>query len=644
MLQPDSLLKFVFPSDPQLSPDGGRVAFVLSRIEEEDLDKIDKDFAKPRYKSAVYVSDGGEPRQVTSGEKGDRAPRWSPDGETLLFVSSRSGKPQLHLLPLAGGEARQLTRLKTGASEGQWSPDGTQVAFLSRGDDEDKSNERGEAKVVERLVYKFNGAGFLPVKSAALYVLNVSSGESRLVFQPETSISDFAWKPDGSGFLAIMAKDETAFASWENEVFDIDLQGQVKQVTDWRSGLFSLTIHPSGAKFVATGRPSDKTNVEEGHIFEFDLQGNWKRLDEKVDFPAGNIVAGDCHVGSFPGKPSYVGEDLVSLYTVGGSAGLFALQDGEKVERVYAEGRVVSAFTANANGTAYIQESPSEYPEVFLGGRKITNLAAKLGDFPIRQPVRVTATHSDGTEVEGWVLRNGEENQPAILTVHGGPHTAYGHGFMHEFQLFADRGYAVCYANPRGSVGYGQAFTSAIFGRWGTIDYEDLMAFFDACLSAIPDLDASRTAVMGGSYGGFMTNWVIGHTDRFTCAVTDRSICNLVSFNGTSDIAPRFWRDELGLEYIRSTDIEGLWNMSPLKYVEHVKTPCLIVHSEEDHRCPVEQAEQWFTALKLRGVETLFVRFPGENHELSRSGRPDRRMVRLEHYLRWLDSHLGVGG
>ncbi len=649
MLQPDSLLSLVFPSDPQISPDGRQVVYVLTRTQEEDPhkpDKSEKDVPKPRYKSAIYLSDGGAPKQLTSGEKRDSAPRWSPDGSRLAFVSDRAGKPQLFALPLSGGEARQLTFFKAGAGEAKWSPDGSTLAFLSRGDDEEGREERGEALVVTRLRYKFNGAGFLPEQARKLYLLDLQGGQAgenqpRELHAPATEIQDFVWKPDGSGLLFVAAVDEAAEAAWQSEVFELSLSGEVRQVTRWNSALSALAPHPDGGRFAALGHPQDKLNTEDTHAFEFDMAGGEpRRLDTKMDVPAGNIVAGDCHVGALPGRPVWLGDQLTLQYTVGGSCGVFKLENGEGKPLVYEAGEVVAGFTANANGLACLRESEHAYPEVYLNGQKVTDCAAQLGDVPQRKAERVTVQNDEGAEIEGWVLRPEGDGLPAILTIHGGPHTAYGHGFVHEFQLFAERGYAVCYANPRGSVGYGQAWSEAIHGRWGSVDQADLLAFFDACLQKFPELDAGKTAVMGGSYGGYMTNWITGHTDRFGVAVTDRSICNLVSFNGTSDIAPRFWHDELGLEFIRSADIDSLWDMSPLKYVENVRTPTLIIHSEEDLRCPIEQAEQWFTALKLLGTETRFVRFPGETHELSRSGRPDRRVARLNEYLSWLDGHL----
>ncbi|WP_420596081.1 alpha/beta hydrolase family protein [Deinococcus sp.] len=329
---------------------------------------------------------------------------------------------------------------------------------------------------------------------------------------------------------------------------------------------------------------------------------------------------------------------MLFLATRGSSSGLFTVNlSGQVTPHIYAEGQVISAFTANANGAAWLSESATEVPQVMLGGVQVSECPAP--NFALVTPQRLTFQNELG-EGEGWaLLPAGNGPFPALLNIHGGPHTAYGHGFMHEFQLFAARGYAVCYSNPRGSVGYGQRWSSDIFGRWGSIDADDVLTFFDVCLDALP-LDRTRTAVMGGSYGGYLTNWLISHTTRFKAAVTDRSICNLISFGGTSDIGMRFWDDELGGNFQRSADTNKLWALSPLKYVENVNTPTLIIHSLLDHRCPIEQAEQWFVALKLHGVETRFVRFPGEDHELSRSGRPDRRLARLNEYVAWLDQYL----
>ncbi|GAA5514103.1 dipeptidyl-peptidase 5 [Deinococcus carri] len=650
---PESLLALQFPSDPRVSPDGQCVAFVLSRVEEEDAQRPDPDFARPRYRSHLWLSDGGAARQLTHGEGRDSSPRWSPDGQTLAFVREAGGgagkhKGQLFLLPLGGGEARRVTSFRNGVQDVQWSPDGRWVSFLSTGDDEDKRDERGEARVITRPRYRFNGRDWLPERPARLWRYDVQEGELHEWLAPEVEVTTYAWWPDSRGVLLVSSPSEEDAVQWRQEADTLLLSGERTRVTRWNSAINTVIPHPDGVRFALVGRPEGKGSPEDAHLFLVEGDGSWRRLDVQSgegdwDRPIGNVVGGDCHVGAFPDRPVWLdGETLLALSTVGGSCGLFRVGlDGTVTPQDHQPEAVISAFTASGGGVALIRERADRFPEVELNGRQVTRLHERL-PFPARTPARVTFGNELG-EGEGWVLLPGGEGAtPALLSIHGGPHTAYGHAFSHEFQLFAARGYGVCYGNPRGSVGYGQAWSSDIFGRWGTVDMADLLAFFDACLAAHGRLDGTRTGVMGGSYGGYMTNWITGHTDRFQAAITDRSICNLLSFGGTSDIGMRFWDDELGLNFHRSADALRLWDMSPLKYVEEVRTPTLIVHSVLDHRCPIEQAEQWYAALRLHGVPVRFVRFPGEDHELSRSGRPDRRLTRLEEYLGWLDQWLQV--
>jgi len=643
---PESLFAFQFPSDPQVSPDGTRVAFVLTRIAEPpDVSKDDPEFARPRYLSRIQLSNGGPARDLTSGEGRDASPRWSPDGTALAFLSDRQdkhGKNQLFLLPLGGGEARQLTTFRAGVSGPAFSPDGRYLSFLSRGETRDRRDERGEARVVTSVRYRSNGRGMLPPEAASLYLHDLQTGETGLWHAPAFDLSDVVWRPDGSGVLLVTSATEDDAVFWRQDVYELKVgQDTPRQLTRWAAPIGSLAPHPDGVRFAGIGRPPGSLNTEDAHVFLFGANGEGARLDAAWDFPAGGSVAGDLHVGSFPDRPVWTGEHTLTLpYTVGGSVGLFDLNlEGQVTPRLHDARRVLTGFTLNGHGLAHISESADTPTEVYLNGSRVTDCAAHL-PFTPAVPTRV-AFHTELGEGEGWVLLPaGTAKVPALLNIHGGPHTAYGHGFMHEFQLFAQAGYGVCYSNPRGSVGYGQAWSEDIRGRWGSVDMADLLAFFDAALEAEPRLDGTRSGVMGGSYGGFMTNWITSQTPRFQVAVTDRSICNLISFGGTSDIGMRFWDDELGGNFHRSHDVDKLWAMSPLKYVEQVKTPTLLIHSLEDLRCPVEQGEQWFAALQLHGVPSRFVRFPEEDHELSRSGRPDRRAVRLQEYLDWFGRYL----
>ncbi len=649
---PESLFGLQFPSDPQLSPDGQQVAYVLGRVAEDDLLKVEESWPKPRYRSRIMLAGAAGERELSAGTGRDSAPRWSPDGQSLAFLSDRGGKNQLYLLPLGGGEARALTTAAAfpqGVTAAQWSPDGRCLAFLAQEGEASKRGERGEARVITRLKYRANGADFLPDAPAALWRCDLASGEPQHQvtrwLAPEQPIGEFAWWPDSRGVLLTSSEDEVSGALWKQEAYDLPLGGVPRKLTEWGAAISHLSPHPDGVRFAAQARRESERNDTDAHLYLFTPAGEKCRAErlDRHDFPFGNIVAGDLHVGQFPERPVWLdAQRLLFSATVGGASGLFTTgldADAEVQPHTFDPERVVAGFSANANGVAWLSESATQVPQVWLNGQQVS--ACPAPDFAVLTPQRVTFQNELG-EGEGWALlpeASGKAGLPALLNVHGGPHTAYGHGFMHEFQLFAAQGYAVCYSNPRGSVGYGQAWSSDIFGRWGSVDAEDVLHFFDVCLQTLP-LDPQRTAVMGGSYGGFMTNWLTSHTDRFQAAITDRSICNLISFGGTSDIGMRFWEDELGGNFHRSADIDKLWAMSPLRYAEQVKTPTLIVHSVLDHRCPIEQAEQWYTALRLHGVPTRFVRFPDEDHELSRSGRPDRRAARLNEYLAWLERYL----
>ncbi|GGM17598.1 peptidase S9 [Deinococcus aerophilus] len=636
---PDSLLALAFPSDPQISPDGRRAAFVLARIEEEDPQKVDSGFARPRYKSHIWLAENGSAQQLTRGEGRDTSPRWSPDGTTLAFV--RDGK--LHLLPLGGGEAQRITDFAGAVQDLQYSPDGRFLTFFSAGDDEDKRDERGEARIITRPRYRFNGRDWLPERSARLWRYDLQQHELSEWLAPTVEVTGYAWQPDSQGVLLVSSADELRATQWQQEVYRLGLSGIPEQLTRWNSAITAVIPHPDGQRFALVGRPEGKGSPENTHLFLVEPGGSWQRLDRDHDHPVGNLVGGDCHVGALPDRPAWLdGQTLLFSSTVRGSCGLFRITlDGTVTAHDHDPQAVVPSFTARGGGVALIRERADRFPEVELNGTTVTDLHARL-PFVARTPGRGTF-HNELGAGEGWVLLpDGDGRVPAVLSIHGGPHTDYGHAFMHEFQLFAARGYGVCYSNPRGSAGYGQAWVDDIHGRWGDPDMADLLNFFDRCLEAHPRLDGERSAIMGGSYGGYMTNWITGHTARFGAAITDRSICNLLSFGGTSDIGLRFWDDELGLNFHRSADTLKLWELSPLKHVENVQTPTLIVHSVLDHRCPIEQAEQWYAALTLHGVPTRFVRFPGEDHELSRAGRPDRRLVRLQEYLAWLEQWLKV--
>ena len=359
---------------------------------------------------------------------------------------------------------------------------------------------------------------------------------------------------------------------------------------------------------------------------------------------AGNTVNSDAHFGAYPHGPFWLASgELIALHQFGGSGAIARITKSGRLERQTDDATSnIAGMSVNAKGDyAYLRESAFQPLEVFVKRGKTVQQVSHLNDAQ-KGSLESVSLERNGFTIEGWVLKphgwKRGKSYPLVLNVHGGPATAWGHAYMHEFHALAAQGYAVCFCNIRGSTGYGSVQTAGTDGAYGAGDYDDLMAFLDICLERYSWLDGTRAAIVGGSYGGVMTNWVISHTTRFKAAITDRSICNWVSMYGTSDIGYRFVGREL--RGAVPHDADRLWQLSPLRYASAVKTPCLIVHSEEDHRCPIEQAEQWFVALKTSGVPVRFVRVPQENHELSRSGRPDRREYRLREYLDWLEQWL----
>jgi dipeptidyl aminopeptidase/acylaminoacyl peptidase len=627
-----------FPSDPVVSPDGRLVACVVSQVADD----------QKSYTSGIYLSrDDAEVQRLTSGKHKDAAPRFSPDGTQMVFTRVVDSKPQLFVLPLSGGEPRQLTTLKSGVSNPQWSSDGTRVAFLSRGDWEDTALADGQPRVVENLRYKSNGiggVGFLPLEPLALHVLDLETEKASCVSQHPTDIESFAWLPDGWGLVFTAARDWEAGSRWNAEVFLLMLgKKKPRRLTNFKGYLGQIAVSSDGLHFAVLADPDFSNQPGDMHLYVAKLESNTTLRQVAPDFDcyAGQTVNSDTHIGVFGLAPVWTQHNtILCLSQKGGSSGVYEFSlDGTVNIRIEPQSSSVPAFAASADGRlAYLLEHHAHPLELHFVGKQLSqfNKSAAARD------MEHILLKRDGFVVEGWLMQPAHKKRgkktPLVLNVHGGPATAWGYAYMHEFQTLAAEGYAVAFCNIRGSTGYGDHQTAGIGGDYLNHDFDDLMAFLDALLERFKNLDPKRTAIVGGSYGGLMVNWAISHTKRFKAAVTDRSICNWISFSGTSDIGYRFVPRELHGRVPQN--FERLWDKSPLKYVANVKTPCLIVHSEEDHRCPIEQAEQWFVALKNLGVPTRLVRFPSENHELSRSGRPDRRQVRLNEYLAWLEIHL----
>lgn len=665
LITAEDLLRFQLVSDPQISPDGERVVYALQRTDVE----------KNRCFSNLWLAqaDGSGARAFTRGDQSDRSPRWSPDGNSIAFVSDRDEKCQLWLIPADGGEAAQLTSLEEGAiGEIHWSPDGTRIALTFRPKPEWARKEAAEERktanrstppmVIRRLAYREEGAGYFVDERWHILVLDVASRAMTRVTGGDTDEGSLAWSPDGA---------RIAFVTNRSEDPDRTPQLDEIRVIPAAGGHEEPVPAPAGPKALLAWSPDGAHLAYHGHT---DISDVWSPADTKlwvvpthggealsasapVDRPVGDSTLADLR--SFGGGwtgPVWSPDSRTIYFLVSdrGACHVYRVGlDGGMPENLTpglcAE---VASLSRDASGRrlAMVVGDPLRPGDVEIGDltgngfqRRVVSAPneALLGELEMAAPEEFTAA-SDGGEVHGWLMRPPPSAHPGgklplILYIHGGPHTQYGWAMMHEFQLLASRGFAILYTNPRGSRGYGEAHTAAIRGDWGGADYRDLAAAVDAA-AALPDMDSDRVGVTGGSYGGYMTNWMVGHTDRFRCGVTQRSVVNLHSMAGTCDF--NFGRSN----YFGGTawsDPGDLLRQSPLMYASSVKTPLLIIHSEGDLRCPIEQAEQFFAALKCLGREAEFVRYPREaNHGLSRSGPPDLRLDRLQRIAAWMQRWL----
>ncbi|MFD2042852.1 S9 family peptidase [Ornithinibacillus salinisoli] len=657
----EDFTKLAVYSEPQFSPDGSKYAFVSTTVND-----------KEEYESQLFLQDltTNMPKQWTFGCEKNSHPRFSPDGQKVVFQSNRSGVSQLWLLHTDGGEAKQITTFKNGAVNPNWSKDGKYIVFtasLDSDDDvksqkeqskEERQKEREEKKkqplVVTSLRYKSDAQGFHDDKKSQIVLYDV---EHETFTQLTTADAHHGYQdvsPDGATILFAGNLNEDADYELISDLYTVNIATkEITKLTNSSGTFHSASYSPSGDKIAYLGHEQTHAGATLNELYVFDVKtGERTCLSTDWDFQLGDLMIGDTRLGTSTTGPVW-SKDEDKLFFVGtdfGATGLFQVNLQGELEVLYKNDNHVFGFSYDGSSESFVigVSTPTNPCNFYLldNSLKLTRLTNANTEFleevELSEPETLTYTAQDGWEIQGWLLRpyGFEEGKkyPFVLEIHGGPHAMYGQTFFHEMQLLAAKGYVVLYTNPRGSHGYGQDFVDAVRSDYGGSDYTDLMSAVDYVLENYSFIDEDRLGVTGGSYGGFMTNWIVGHTNRFKAAVTQRSISNWLSFYGVSDIGFFFTKWELGHNLLEDTT--KLWEFSPLKYVENVETPLLILHGEQDYRCPIEQGEQLFVALKHLRKEVEFVRFPGASHELSRSGKPEMRIERLNHICRWFEQYL----
>lgn len=659
LITPEDLYRMHWVNDPVVSPASGAIAYVHKSVSEKH----------DGYRSHIRLLPAGGAQDIpfTSGEA-DAAPAWSPDGSELAFLRKKGDKPQVWIMPANGGEARPATDLEHGVSAFKWSPDSSRLLVRSEAEaaesteseekDKDDKHKLPEEKIINRIKYKADGPGLWNDRRHHLFIVNPATEECKPITEGDFDVYAFAWSPDGGSIAYSSTLATEHFPDPDlrltNDVFVMDLSsGSVTEITDGTLSIGSIAFTPDGQHvlMLASDLSCGFATLTKIHLVP--LSGGEARvLFTDMDVQLGHAAVSDMRAGA--GTPPLFSKDGRSVYVQlsqdgGVHIGRFAL-DGSSFELVVAGEREVYQFALTPEeNVVFAAADPLQPGDLFsftTGSneeRRLTNCNEELwNELTLSTPESFTFRTSDGWPIQGWIMKPAGfaegSKVPAVLEIHGGPQAMYGHTFMHEFQLLAAAGYAVFYTNPRGGHGYGQVHVNTVRGDYGGRDYQDLMEAVDYVVNTYTYIDASRLGVTGGSYGGFMTNWIVGHTDRFQAAVTQRSISNWISFYGVSDIGYTFTQDQIwGNPW---DDLDKLWKHSPLAYVKNVSTPLLILHGEQDLRCPIEQGEQLFIALKRLGRETQLIRFPGADHNLSRSGNPHLRVRRLSHIVRWFVEHI----
>ena len=685
-MAPADILRIPTVGDAQISPSGDWIVYTVTTVDadqnastlwlvraSERLGVIPLPGRPPEVRRTPDVFRNPARPLLPSGWNAS-TPRWSPDGKTIAFISTHEGQHGIWIsgpersIPRFVAPVRETNFFITYAGESfAWSPDSKMIAYVSAGEEPEQysvnlSSVNDDPRVIDRIQYK-SRTSFSDRLRTHVWVADVDAPQPRQLTMGLFYDHALSFSPSGDEIAFLSNHETDPDANNDSDIFAVDLHGQVRQITNTRGCEYEPAWSPDGKWIAYTATKRDLTTIdsvaEDTHVWviesgggagrelsaDFDRRARsprWSPDSKTVFFLAGSrgltrihsiglSCHGDC-LGTFPFNQSPLVKDERGNYVSFGAPDLFQL----------------SSYSLNSTGQPFFAFSLSEplHPaEVWTGVfgrnetvRRVTGHTDAVNSFSLSDVENVEFKSFDGAPIQGWLMKpigwREDRKYPMILSIHGGPHGMSGYAFNSTFQVYAARGYAVLYLNPRGSSGYGQKFSDGTLNEWGGGDYRDLMAGVDEALKRYSWIDSNRLGVTGGSYGGFMTNWIITQTSRFRAAVSAASVSNLISFYSTS-----LYQDLIHAEFggFPWDNYDLLWQWSPLRYAKQAQTPTLFIHGEQDNDVHITQAEEMYMALRRRGVETVLVRYPREGHGLR---EPKHRVDSLERTLAWFDRFL----
>ncbi len=649
---PEDLYKIRYLREVTISPDGKRYAYRV-----EYMDKKEN-----KYFSDLYVTDiSGKPRLYMKRKRFSNI-KWSPDNRFIYFILTKDKISGIWAIPVDGGEAFSVSKEKGIYGDFDISPDGKLIAveyFLPEEMKKEKKDKKKGPPVyrdIDSVWYKLDGKGFLPREKPHIHILNVKTGKLKKITNGINGDHSPKFSPDGKyvTFSSNRNKD-IVDRFFYIDIFIVDTLGKKEKKLKTPDGPKGNPVFsPDGKKIAYLGRlhPDDMGGWRNEYLWLAPINGEGAvNLSKKFDRSCENLIIDDSgNSANMSISFSKNGKYIYFPASDKGNSYIYSINIKNKKITPLMQGNFnVYSYDTDGNGNfVFAASNPIDPGNIYLINKK--NNFKKVSDINqkffvnkiVVEPEEFNFKGAEGDEIQGWIIKpvgfKKGKKYPLLYEIHGGPHMLYGNSFFHEFQFLANKGYVVFYSNPHGSQGYGEKFAKALHNHWGEPDLEDLNAAVKK-LKKLDYVDEKRMGVLGGSYGGFMTNWVVGHTNVFKVAVTQRSISNVISFL-TTDFG-WLWPKEFKGNWWEKGNFKFYWNMSPLKYVENIKTPLLIIHSENDYRCPINQGEELYVALKLLKRKVKMVVFPEEPHGLSRHGRPDRRIKRLEFIHSFIDEHIG---